>query len=147
MALSIGRVAKTTGVTAKTIRYYEQVGALPPPKRTVVGYRQYTERDVHHLVFIRRGRALGMSLHDLKTLTIALDGRPRTALRPRLLGLVRAHLSTVQRRIDELELLQRQLEQVLHRLLAPARQRAGEACRCLDVDQSPERSGRSSNHR
>lgn len=58
-----------------------------------------------------------------KTLTITLDGRPRPAPRPRLLALVREQLSAVQHQIVELQLLQRQLEQVSHRLLTSPPQR------------------------
>jgi DNA-binding transcriptional MerR regulator len=69
MALRVGQVAKAAGMAAKTIRYYEQVGVLPPPSRTAAGYRQYGEQAVQQLMFIRRARALGLSLHHLKTLT------------------------------------------------------------------------------
>jgi MerR family regulatory protein len=52
-ALTIGQLAHATGVPAKTIRYYEQVGVLPVPRRSATGYRQYAQRDVHRLLFIR----------------------------------------------------------------------------------------------
>jgi DNA-binding transcriptional MerR regulator len=137
MTLTIGEVAKATGLAAKTIRYYEQVGVLPPPGRTAAGYRQYTEPGVQQLRFIRRARALGLPLHRLKALRAALDGGPSPGMRPRLRALVRVHLSTVQRRIEELGRLQRQLEQVLRRLVAPSRERPRGGCRCLDLEESP----------
>jgi DNA-binding transcriptional MerR regulator len=139
-ALTIGEVAQATGVPAKTIRYYEEVGVLPPPSRSAAGYRQYTDGDVQRLVFIRRARALGLPLQHLKALTIALDGEPRAAMRPRLLALVRAQLSTVHQQIGDLLLLQRQLEQVLHRLLTrpPADHPGG--CRCLEIEDVSARS-------
>ncbi len=133
-ALTIGQLAQATGVSAKTIRYYEQVGVLRPPSRTAAGYRQYTQQGVHQLLFIRRARALGLSLGHLKALTAAPDDGPRTAMRPRLLVLVRAQLSAVQRQMTELQLLQRQLEQVLHRLSTPPRTDHAEGCRCLEID-------------
>lgn len=135
MALTIGQVAKATGVAAKTIRYYETVGVLPCPSRTAAGYRQYTEQGVQQLLFIRRARALGLPLHGLKALTTALDGGPRAALRPRLLELVRAHLSAVRRQIGDLGRLERQLEQVLRRRVPP-RERPGGGCRCLELEDS-----------
>ncbi len=139
MALTVGQVAKAAGMAAKTIRYYEQVGVLPLPSRTAAGYRQYGEQAVQQLRFIRRARALGLSLHHLKTLAAALNGGPRAAMRPRLLEAVRAHLSAVQRQISELGLLQRQLEHVLRRLQTPSRVRSAEGCRCLDLEERPVR--------
>ena len=50
-ALTIGQVAKSTGVAAKTIRYYEQIGVLPTPSRTASGYRQYGQPGVQRLRF------------------------------------------------------------------------------------------------
>jgi DNA-binding transcriptional MerR regulator len=54
--LTVGQLAHATCVPAKTIRYYEQVGVLPVPKRSGAGYRQYSRHDVHRLLFIRRVR-------------------------------------------------------------------------------------------
>ena len=110
---SISEVARATGVAAKTIRYYEEIGVLPAPSRTVSGYRQYDEPGAQRVRFIRRARALGLPLRHLKPLVVALNGQPRTAVRPRLLALVRE------------ELLQRPLA-------ADHERRAG--CRCLDVE-------------
>jgi DNA-binding transcriptional MerR regulator len=132
--LTIGRVAKATGVAARTIRYYEEIGVLPTPSRTVSGYRQYDESGVQRLRFIRRARSLGLPLQQLKTLTTMLNGGPRAALRPRLLALVRGQLSGVKRQIAELQLLQRELEQVLQRPPAPVRERGAMGCRCLESD-------------
>jgi DNA-binding transcriptional MerR regulator len=51
--LKIGQLAQAAGVSAKTIRYYEQVGVLPPANRTAAGYRQYAEHSLHRLLLIR----------------------------------------------------------------------------------------------
>jgi MerR family copper efflux transcriptional regulator len=141
MALNIGQVAKVTGVAAKTIRYYEEVGVLPSPYRTAAGYRQYTEDGVQQLLFIRRARALGLSLHHLRALTTALDGGRRGPVRPRVREVVRAHLSTVQGQISDLRLLERQLQQVLRRMRAPSRKRLGGRCRCLELSGAGTHSG------
>jgi DNA-binding transcriptional MerR regulator len=132
--LTIGQVARTTGMAAKTIRYYEEIGVLPTPSRTASGYRQYDEPGVQRLRFIRRARSLGLPLRELKTLTTMLNGAPHPALRPRLLGLVRGQLSLVKHRIAELQLLQRELEEVLQRPLDPARARRARGCGCLELD-------------
>ena len=138
-ALTIGQLAKATGVAAKTIRFYEQIGVLPTPNRTAAGYRQYDQSGVQRLRFIRRARSLGLPLRDVKTVIVGLDGGPRLAVRPRLLALVRRQLSAVQHQSSELGLLQRQLEQVLHRLLTSPRERSREGCQCLDTESVGER--------
>jgi MerR family transcriptional regulator, copper efflux regulator len=132
--ITIGHVAKVTGVAAKTIRYYEEIGVLPAPTRTASGYRQYDEPGVRRVRFIRRARTLGLPLRSLGTLTATLNGGSRPALRPRLLALVRAQLSAVRDRIAELQLLQQELEQILRRPLAPARERLAKGCQCLEVE-------------
>ena len=133
-ALTIGQLALATGVAAKTIRYYEQIGVLPIPNRTAAGYRQYDKSGVQRLRFIRRARSLGLPLRDVKTVMVGLDGQPRLALRPRLLTMVRRQLSAVQHQSAELGLLQQQLEQVVHRLLTSPRERHREGCRCLEIE-------------
>ena len=141
MVLTIGQVAKSTGIGAKTIRFYEAAGVLPAPTRTVSGYRQYTAEGVQQLLFVRRARALGLSLHHLKTLLAALDGGVRGPVRPRVREVVRAHLSTVKGQISELRLLERQLQQVLRRMQAPSRKPPGGRCRCLDLSGAGTHSG------
>lgn len=143
--LTIGRLAEATGVPARTIRYYEQVGALSPPSRTAAGYRTYTPQAVERLRFLRRARALGLSLRQLRPLAEALENGPAGSLRPRLRGVVRAHLDSVERRVAELDLLRRQLERVLERLAAAEavdrgngnrRRTRPRQCRCLEVEES-----------
>src|SRR2546428_11023433 len=90
--LSIGKVARTTGVAATTIRYYEAIGVLPMPSRAASGFRRYDQPGVERLRFVRRARALGLPLQELKTLVRSMNGGPRPALRPRLLRLVRGQL-------------------------------------------------------
>ena len=134
--VTIGHVARVTGVAAKTIRYYEEIGVLPAPTRAASGYRQYDEPGVQRVRFIRRARTLGLPLRQLKMLTAMLNGGPRPALRPRLLALVREQLSAVRDQIAGLQLLQGELEQVLRRPLAPAHERRAKGCRCLEVERA-----------
>jgi len=136
--LTVGQLARTTGVPAKTIRYYEQVGVLPVPRRSTAGYRQYSRHDVHRLLFIRRARALGLSLANLKALTSELDSGECLTMRPRLHALVTEQLRTVQQQIAEFQLLERQLAQVLQRLQTAAPAPHADGCRCLDSDNPAE---------
>ena len=72
--LTIGQVARTSGVAAKTIRYYEQIGVLPAPSRAASSYRLYDQRGVERLRFVRRARSLGLPLRQLRTLVCTVDG-------------------------------------------------------------------------
>ena len=136
--LTVGQLARATGVPAKTIRYYEQVGVLPVPRRSDAGYRHYSRHDVHRLLFIRRARALGLSLANLKALTAELDSGECLTMRPRLYALVTEQLHTVRQQIAEFQLLERQLAQVLHRLQTTAPTSHAEGCQCLGSGVSEE---------
>jgi DNA-binding transcriptional MerR regulator len=136
--LTVGQLARATGVPAKTIRYYEQVGVLPMPKRSGAGYRHYSRHDVHRLLFIRRARALGLSLANLKALTAELDSGECLTMRPRLYALVTEQLRTVQQQMAEFQVLEQQLTQVLQRLQTTAPTSHANGCQCLGSETSEE---------
>jgi DNA-binding transcriptional MerR regulator len=146
--LTISQLARATSVPAKTIRYHEQAGVLPVPRRSASGYRQYAQRDVHRLLFIRRARALGLSLASITALTAKLDEGSCVGLRPRLTHLVTEHLGTVRQQIAELQLLERQLTQVLRRLMTRSPSAHADGCHCLgdEAPVAPEPPHRSRSH-
>src|SRR5690348_4447975 len=68
LRLTIGQLARLSGIKAKTIRYYEEIGLLPPAQRRESGYRCYGEMDVNRLLLLRRIRLLGVPLPEIKQL-------------------------------------------------------------------------------
>lgn len=64
--MKISEVAQRAGVTAKTIRYYEQIGVLPPPERSGSGYREYRDQVLERLEFIRAAQAVGLTLAEIR---------------------------------------------------------------------------------
>jgi DNA-binding transcriptional MerR regulator len=72
--MQIGEVAEQTGLSLRTIRYYEEVGLVTPSSRTAGGFRLYSEIDVARLRLIRRMKPLDLSLEEMKDVLAVLDG-------------------------------------------------------------------------
>lgn len=100
-SLTIGAVAKCAGVPIDTIRYYEREGLLPEPLRTASGYRSYGDGTVAQLRFIRRGKALGFTLDEIRELLALSSDRQRgvKAVKKR----AQARLASIEARIAELQ--------------------------------------------
>ncbi len=105
--MRIGHLAKVVGVETQTIRFYEHQGLLPPPDRQKNGYRVYTEKHVERLAFIRRCRALDLSLAEIHELHSYQDEpqQPCAAIN----ALLDEHISHVRSQITALEALEKQL--------------------------------------
>jgi DNA-binding transcriptional MerR regulator len=72
--MQIGEVAEQTGLSLRTIRYYEEVGLVTPSARTTGGFRLYSETDVARLRLVRRMKPLEFSLEEMKDVLTVLDG-------------------------------------------------------------------------
>ncbi len=117
--LSIGQLSKESGVPSKTIRYYEEVGLLPPSARAENGYRVYGERDVDVLRFIKRARDLGFPLeHTAALLALWRDGSRASA---DVRALAEQHVALVEEKIAELESMKRTLVDLMERCHGDAR--------------------------
>ena len=99
--MNIGTVAKQTGVPAKTIRYYEDIGLIEPAIRADNGYRQYRERDVETLRFVQRARRMGFSVKDVGNLLELWRDRNRASADVKAMAL--GHIEEIETRIAELE--------------------------------------------
>lgn len=111
---TIEQVAARTGLTKRTLRYYEEIGLLPPAGRTEGNYRRYTDEDIERLERIKKLRdLLGFSLNDIRALLEADDERVQ-------LKATYQQLTTTEQKLDHLDrvdaLIRRQLELIEKKL-------------------------------
>ena len=112
MSMNIGEAAQASGVSAKMIRHYEDIGLVPKAARTDAGYRIYGEREVHLLRFIRQGRVLGFSMKQIADLMgLWLDqSRPSRKVKQ----LANEHIAELDNKIRELQAMKSTLQQLAH---------------------------------
>ncbi|MFD7497466.1 heavy metal-responsive transcriptional regulator [Streptomyces sp. NPDC059832] len=98
--MRIGDLAIASGLTTKTIRYYEQAGLMPPPPRTINGYRDYLPTAEARLAFIRDARHAGLTLAEIRgILTLRDSGEAPCS---HVTDLINQHLDEINRRMAEL---------------------------------------------
>lgn len=97
--LSIGQLAKSAKVAIDTVRYYERSALLEPAGRLASGYRRYGDAELHRLRFIRRAKALGFSLEEIREL-LTLSGQHDVA---KVKHAAKLRLADIESRISELE--------------------------------------------
>ncbi len=101
--MNIGEAANLSGVSAKMIRYYEEVALIRPPARNQNGYRSYAESNIHELKFIRRARDLGFTVEQISGLMHLWRDRSRASADVKRLALEHvAALEAKQREIQEM---------------------------------------------
>ena len=111
--MQIGDAARQSGVPAKTIRYYEEVGLIEPARRSAGGYRVYGEREVQTLRFIQRARSLGFPVGDVAGLLALWRDRARHSAQVK--ALAERHLGEIDRKIAELQGMRDTLEHLVAR--------------------------------
>ena len=108
--LFIGQVARQTGINPKTIRYYEEIGLLPKPRRGDNNYRVYSEDTVIRIKFIKKAKSLGFTLKEIKEILALRDRgfKPCNHVR----SLLKQRIFDVEQKISELTALRAQLKRL-----------------------------------
>jgi Cu(I)-responsive transcriptional regulator len=99
--MKIGAAAAASGVNAKMIRHYEAIGLLRPADRRGNAYRDYGERDIHELRFIRRARRLGFSIGEIGALLALWRDRARPSREVKRIA--EAHIGDLRARIADMQ--------------------------------------------
>lgn len=99
--ITISRASEASGVSAKMIRHYEDIGLVPKAGRTMAGYRLYRESDVHSLRFIRRARDLGFSIKEIGALLGLWSNRRRASAEVKRLAV--KHIADLDAKIVEMQ--------------------------------------------
>ncbi|PLX34437.1 MAG: Cu(I)-responsive transcriptional regulator [Hyphomicrobiales bacterium] len=108
--MNIGMVASESGLPAKTIRYYEDIGLITP-SRLENGYRSYNQQDAEKLRFLQRARSLGFSIEDCRKLLSLYEDKNRASADVK--AVARKHLGKVEQKIRELESLRGTLNELV----------------------------------
>ena len=104
---------RRTGCGIETIRYYERIGLLPAPPRSSGGHRLYGDAHLRRLTFVRRSRALGFTLAEVRELLGLVDGGAYTCADVRMITL--DHLVEVRRKLADLKRLEAVLDDMAAR--------------------------------
>ena len=107
-SLNIGDAADASGVSAKMIRHYEEIGLIPKARRTDAGYRTYSGNEVHELRFIRQARNLGFSTKQIAQLLKLWRDRRRPSGKVKQLTL--EHIRELDEKIREMQAMKATLE-------------------------------------
>lgn len=98
--MRIGDLAASCGLTAKTIRFYEQAGLLPEPPRTPGGYRDYAPETATRLAFVRDAQSAGLTLAEVRSILVLRDSGEAPC--GHVTHLIQEHLADIERRMADL---------------------------------------------
>ncbi|MEM7505632.1 MAG: Cu(I)-responsive transcriptional regulator [Pseudomonadota bacterium] len=105
--MNIGAVAKAVDLPVKTVRYYADIGLVRPAARSTSGYRQYDETELSKLVFVRRARAFGFSIDEVRELLSLYEDRNRSSADVKEIATHR--LEDIEKKMRELKALHDEL--------------------------------------
>ncbi len=109
--VQIGELAKSLGITTRTIRYYEEIGLMGPSERLGGGTRMYCREDILRLKFILKLKVLGLSLKEMQELAVNFDihNQEFNTITPKLLGFLDLHITKVDQKIANLSSLRKEI--------------------------------------
>ncbi|MDR7125171.1 Cu(I)-responsive transcriptional regulator [Pseudotabrizicola sp. 4114] len=116
--MNIKDVAERSGLPAKTIRYYEEIGLIRP-LRSANGYRSFRDSDLHKLTFLSRARSLGFSIEDCRTLLALYEDHSRASADVK--AVANAHLARIAEKIAELRAMEATLSHLVGACAGDAR--------------------------
>lgn len=108
--MNVGTAARRSGLPAKTIRYYEEIGLIQPA-RADNGYRDYSADDIHRLAFLRRARGLGFSIDDCRQLMALYRDKSRASQDVR--AIARSHVTAIEEKLRELQAMRKTLQTLI----------------------------------
>lgn len=129
--MKIGQLAERTGVSTKAIRYYEDIGVLPEPERAANGYRTYSPAAAERIAFIQDAQTAGLSLVEIQLILDLRDSGESTC--GHVIGSLEAHLSEVDRQMDELQRTRHRLVEIIDRATAMDPAECSDPNRCQTI--------------
>lgn len=128
MKMTVGALALASGVTPKTVRYYEAIGLLSPARRGDNGYRYYPRETANRISFIQRAKLLGLTLAEIRELIAASDEGLCTVIAPELRQVLERKLAECDRQLTELAAFRDTLAAAAERLAPCDEPTAVESC-------------------
>lgn len=111
--MNIGEAARLSGMSTKTIRYYEDIGLIAAADRRESGYRDYSEDDVHLLAFLHRARGLGFSVKQCRELLSLYRDRNRASADVK--AIAQGHVDEITIKINELQEMKNTLQTLVNK--------------------------------
>jgi DNA-binding transcriptional MerR regulator len=116
--ISIGELARTIGVTTRTLRYYEEVGIMEASHRIDGGNRAYSASGVRKLKFILRLKEMGLSIKEMQELDAAYaEAKQTNKIIPRLVEMLDFHINTLDDKMSKLAQLRKEIVDYRHSMI------------------------------
>ena len=110
--MNIGEAARRSGVSTKMVRYYDDIGLVRSTSRTGSNYREYDERTVNELTFVKRARSLGFSIEEIEQLLSLWRDKRRSSRQVK--GIAHKHIAELDARAAELKAMADTLRHLAH---------------------------------